>query len=61
MKRLGHFDLTVNHLTPDKITLVQAVLDPKHGDIIINGYGVKKKQAKLLRDWLTQAIRRAKA
>lgn len=60
MRTLRSFDLTVNHLTKYPITLVQGHQDPKHGDIVINGYGVKKKQLKALRDWCTQAIRHSK-
>lgn len=53
------FNLTVSHLS-SPFTTVQAHVDPNHGDIVINGYGVKKKQAKALRDWLTQAMRYAR-
>lgn len=52
-------EVRVSHLS-EPTTLVEAHIDPKHGDIIVNGYGVKKKQAKALRDWLTRAIRIAR-
>ncbi len=54
--KLRDFNLTVSHLSAP-ITTVQAHIDFSHRDIVINGYGVKRKQAKALRDWLTQAIR----
>ncbi len=57
--KLRPFDLTVSHLS-SPFTTVQAALDPIHKDIVINGYGVKWKQAKALRDWLTQAMRYAR-
>ncbi len=53
------FNLTVSHLSAP-VTTVQASVDPVHRDIVINGYGVKLKQAKALRDWLTQAMRYAR-
>lgn len=56
--KLRTFDLTVSHLS-SPFTTVQAHLDPQWRDIVINGYGVKYKQAKALRDWLTQALRYA--
>lgn len=58
-KSFRGYELTVSHLS-HPVTLVQGFVDPKWGDIIINGYGVKKKQAKAFRDWLTQAIRHSK-
>lgn len=58
-RRVPDFHLTVSHLSCP-VTLVQSAVDPKHKDIVINGYGVKYKQAKALRDWLTQALRSAK-
>lgn len=57
--KLRDFNLTVSHLS-SPFTTVQAHVDPTHRDIVINGYGVKWKQAKALRDWLTQAMRHAK-
>lgn len=52
-------NVTVRHLS-EPVTLVQAHVDPKYGDIVINGYGVKRAHAKGLRDWLTQALRKAR-
>lgn len=43
--KLRDFDLTVTHFSIP-FTTVQAHIDPVHRDIVINGYGVKKKQAK---------------
>lgn len=57
--QLKNFYLTVSHLS-HPVTLVEGHIDPKHKDIVINGYGVKKKQIKALRDWLTQAMRYSK-
>lgn len=42
------------------VPLVEASVDPNHNDIVINGYGVKRKQAKELRDWLTKALKETK-
>ena len=53
------FELTVSHLSVP-VTLVQAHVDPTHKDIVVNGYGVKWKQAKAMRDGLTQAMRHAR-
>lgn len=53
--------LSIRYLKdPDTYPLVQAAVDPKHKDIVLNGYGVTKKQAKKLRDWLTKAIKEIK-
>lgn len=37
--------------------IFEAHVDPKHRDIVINGYGISKAHAKQMRDWLTKAIR----
>ncbi len=59
MKTLRNFELTIiDQKYP--VTLVQGHQDPKHKDIVINGYGVKKKHLKALRDWCTQALRHSK-
>ena len=44
----------------DELIIFEANVDPKYKDIVINGYGVSKKQAKQLRDWITKAIRQVK-
>lgn len=59
LERFRSIDITVEHLS-HPVTLVQAHVDPKHQDIVLNGYGIKKKHAKALRDWLTQAMRHSK-
>ncbi len=37
--------------------LLDAHIDPNHKDIVLNGFGIKKKQAKQIRNWLTKALR----
>jgi hypothetical protein len=58
-RRMPGFDVKANFIKPT-ITLVQAHIDPTHKDLVINGYGINKKQAKAFRDWLTQAMRHMK-
>ena len=56
MRAPGVIDIKAAH-TKHSITLVEAHVDPKWKDIVMNGYGITKKDAKKLRDWLTQAMR----
>jgi hypothetical protein len=44
----------------DPYDIFEAHVDPKYKDIVINGYGITKKQAKQIRDWLTKAMREVK-
>lgn len=41
----------------DKPVLVEAHVDPKHRDIVVNGFGISTVSAKRLRTWLNHAIR----
>ena len=40
--------------------VAEAHVDPRHNDIVFNGYGITRKQAKQIRDWLTEALRKTK-
>lgn len=36
--------------------LLEAHIDPKHKDIVLGGYGITKKQAKEIIEWMTKAV-----
>lgn len=55
-ERLKTIEITIQYLN-HPVTLVQGHVDPKYKDIVLNGYGIKKRHAKALRDWLTKAMR----
>lgn len=40
--------------------LLDIHVDVKHKDVVLNGFGITKIQAKKLRDWLTLALKEIK-
>ena len=54
------FTLSIKNRPEQTAPLIEAVVDPTYRDIVLNGFGVKRKQAKALRDWLTKALKETK-